>query len=395
MNLKHIEREMGKRNVRLIRLMFTDIEGNPRLMTITGTYLETAFTKGVSFDSSSVGFGTVQSSDLVIKPDPSSLKFVGDEALFFCDVCYPDGHGFKGDPRSLLKSLLEKIRREGMEYFVKPELEFHLSCDGEPVDEGKYLDPHMDNVGYRILEEVTLTAERAGLLVEKIHHENGCGQYEIEPLQYKNALGAADDIVFYKILIERTAARYNVIPLFLAKPFEGQPGNGMHVHQTLRKRGKNLFGDKSLSSEARYYIAGLLSHASGMSAIVAPTENSYKRFGAQEAPVYICWGFSNRSTLVRIPAGNIRVEFRAPDISSNPYLVFAVMLASGLNGMEKRSEPPEHMAENVYGFSSEEIERRKIGRLPSTIQEARKQLKKDEVMRKILGDILFRHFAGE
>jgi len=393
MKSARLEREIRKRGVKLFRLMFTDLDGTRRLMTVTKTYLESALTRGVSFDSSSVGFGGVQHSDLVIKPDPASLKFNGDEALFFCDVCHPDGRGFEGDPRSLLKSMLKKLELRGMSFFVKPELEFHLAADGKPADEGIYLDPHADSVGYRILTDVTLAAEEAGLLVEKIHHENGHGQYEIEPLQYKNALHAADDIIFYKDLIERVSARYHISPLFLAKPFEGQAGNGMHVHQTLRRGVKNAFGDKTLTDEARYYIGGLLSHARALAAIVAPTENSYKRFGAQEAPVYVCWGFSNRSALVRIPAGSIRVELRSPDISSNPYLVFVSMLASGLDGMERKMEPPEHVSENVYALSKEELSGRGIGRLPSSLSEAKQELRKDEVLKTVLGDVVFRHLT--
>lgn len=167
----------------------------------------------------------------------------------------------------------------------------------------------------------------------------------------------------------------------------------MHVHQTLRKGARNVFGDKTLSDEARYYIGGLLSHARALAAVVAPTENSYRRFGAQEAPVHVCWGFSNRSALVRIPAGSIRVELRSPDISSNPYLVFASMLASGLDGMERKIEPPEHVSENVYALSKGELAGRGIGRLPSSLSEAKQELRKDEVLKSVLGDVVFRHLA--
>lgn len=363
---------MKKRRISQMRLFVIDIEGHPKFMSVPKSYWEEAV-EGIGIDGSSIpGFTTVDKSDLIAKPDLESVIFLENEVAVFCDVLYEDGRLFEGDPRGILKGVLKK----GM-FLVKPELEFFFLREGAPLDTYGYMD---SGEGLNTIEEVVRSVD---VNVERIHHENGPGQYEIEPV-IAPALKTCDTIILLKDVLKQKAKKRQITVTFMPKPLEGKAGNGMHFHILLEKNGKNLF--ENLTETTLHFIGGLLAHAKGITAICNPTINSYKRFVHNfEAPIHISWGRGNRSALVRIPhGGRTRVEYRAPDPSCNPYLALAVILGAGLDGMEKRIDPPEEIMENPFESQESEL-------LPAALEEALDEMKKDNLVTEILGE----HVVGE
>lgn len=364
---------MEQKGITRAKLLVIDIDGHPKFMRIPREYLEES-AAGIGIDGSSIpGFTTVDNSDLIAKPDLESVIFLEDEVAVFCDVIYEDGRVFEGDPRGILKNVLKK----GM-FLVKPELEFFFLREGAPLDTYGYMDT---GEGLNVVEDVVHTVD---VDVERIHHENGPGQYEIEPVMAP-ALKACDTVILLKDMLKQKAKKRQITVTFMPKPLEGKAGNGMHFHILLEKNGKNLF--ENLTETALHFIGGLLVHAKGITAICNPTINSYKRFIHNfEAPIHISWGRGNRSTLVRIPhGGRTRIEYRAPDPSCNPYLALAVILGAGLDGIEKKTDPPEEVVENV--FESEEGEL-----LPTTLEKALEEMKKDNLVKEILGKHIVEEF---
>ncbi len=363
---------MEDKGITWIKLFVIDIHGHPRVMTVPRDHLEEAGA-GIGIDGSSIpGFTTVGDSDLIAKPDIESCFLLENEAAIFCDVEYENGQLFEGDPRSILKGILKKGN-----FLVKPELEFFFLREKLPIDDRGYME---DGEGIKIIKEILA---KMNIPVERIHHENAPGQYEIEPLMAP-ALKACDQIILLKEMLKKEAEPRNVTVTFMPKPFKDEAGSGMHFHMLLERNGENLFnsGDCVL-----HFIGGLLSHAKGITALCNPTINSYKRLVPHfEAPVHICWGRGNRSVLVRIPrGGESRIEYRAPDPSCNMYLALAVILGAGLDGMEKKIEPPEEMKGNSFELTIPPET------LPTTLEEAVKELEKDDVVREILGE----HVVGE
>ena len=326
-------------------------------------------------------------------------------ARFMCDVYMPDGSPFEGDPRYILKKQLERARKLGYVFNVGPELEFFLFRKENdkllplPHDNAGYFDQTTD-LAMEIRQEMTTALHGFGIDVEALHHEVAVGQHEID-FRYAGALKIADQATTLKFTLKWVAAHHNLHATFMPKPIRGINGSGMHVHQSIfNSEGKNLFFDPKddyhLSKLAKYFIQGQLSHIKAMNAILNPTINSYKRLVVgYEAPVYIAWGQHNRSALIRIPRytpgreRSVRAELRCPDPSANPYLAFAIMLAAGLDGIEKKVLPPSPVEENIYEFTHEEAAKRKIDVLPRDIMEALHYLENDKVIRGTLGEYTF------
>lgn len=370
-------RKNGKSHAKILVI---DVEGNSKFMIIPRKGLKEAG-EGVGIDGSSiVGLTTVDTSDMIARIDKESAVCVDEEVILFSTIEYEDGRPFEGDPRGILQSVLRDASSYGS-FLIKPELEFFILQDGTPLDTQGYMD---SGEGLRIIAD---TLNSTGLPVERYHHENGPGQYEIEPLMAP-ALQSCDSIILLRDVLKEKARHYAGRATFMPKPLEGEAGSGMHFHILLERDGKNLF--ESLSQDALHFIGGLMAHARGITAVTNPTVNSYKRLVPHyEAPVHISWGRGNRSALIRIPlGGKTRIEYRSPDPLCNPYLALALILAAGLEGMKNRIEPPPEVTGDVFTSpSSHET-------LPTTLQEALEELETDTLARQVMGDHLVKEFIA-
>ncbi|MEO0225769.1 MAG: glutamine synthetase family protein [candidate division WOR-3 bacterium] len=412
MTRAEIIREIKKNDVKFIDLWFSDILGSIKNVTITIVELQKALEDGIWFDGSSVeGFGRICESDMFLRPDPSTFRIipwnVEKTARFICDVYGPDHKPSLVDPRGVLKSLLVELKKKGMEFNVGAELEFYLfQRDGSKItpllhDQVGYFDLGGD-LALRVRKAMCEKLAQFGIVVEAGHHEVGKSQHEID-LRYTNALQLADNILTAKMVIKRIAEEHNLYATFMPKPIFGMAGCGMHIHQSIFKNGKNIFADTKddygLSEIAYNYLAGILKHIKEISAVISPLVNSYKRLvSGYEAPVYICWGQMNRSALVRIPKisknrlKSTRLELRSPDPSSNPYLAFALILASGLDGIKNRIKPPQAVEENVYKIEQSNLNLKKIDLLPRSLWEALQFYHKSKLVRETLGETLFQRY---
>ena len=411
--MEKILEKVANDNVKFIQLQFTDLYGIVKSLTIPTHKLQDALEFGVWFDGSSIlGFSRISESDMYLKADLDTYAVIpwlnseyGNTARFICDIFTPNGQPFEGDPRYILKKVLKKAKDMGFRYNTGPELEFFLLETKDriaplPHDKGSYFDLTTDEA-YNIRREMTTTLEKFGIEIETTHHEVAVGQHEIS-FKYDNALKTADNAMTMRFVVKAIAQKNGLHATFMPKPLAGENGSGMHVHQSLFDitGEKNMFFDASneynLSETAYHFIAGQLSNIKAMSAILSPTVNSYKRLvPGYEAPVYLSWGRTNRSALIRIPSSfkgkekATRVELRSPDPSSNIYLTFAVMLAAGLKGIEKNLKPPVAQENDIYLLTDDEIIQKKIETLPQSLWEALQNLKKNELMKKTLGEHTF------
>jgi len=410
---QHVLKLSKEHNVKFIRMWFTDILGLLKSFAITVEELEGALEEGMGFDGSSIeGFARIDESDMVALPDPDTfdiLPWRPREQIaigrMFCDILRPGGEPFEGDPRYVLKRNLKKAADRGYTFNVGPELEYFYFRDSngtEPLDQGGYFDLTPRDAAIDMRKETVLTLEEMNIGVEYSHHEVAPSQHEID-MRYTDAMTMADNVMTYRLLIKEIALKYGVYATFMPKPIYGINGNGMHVHQSLFRGEKNAFFDVKdeyhLSKEAKCYIAGLLKHAPEITSVCNQWVNSYKRLvPGYEAPVYVSWARRNRSDLVRVPEYRpgrekaTRIEFRSPDPACNPYLAFSVMLAAGLEGIEKEYQVPEPVEENVYEMSEDERARRGIIVLPASLLEAIQITEKSELVRKALGDHVFNAF---
>ena len=408
--------EIIKRNdIRFVRMQFTDIVGVAKQITIPIGHWETAVTHGLWFDGSSVeGFARIAESDMYLSPDLDTFTVVPWEmdlstARVICDIHMPDGSPFAGDPRYILKRQLARAESMGLRYEVGPELEFFLfsrHADGslfplKPHDQAGYFDVSTD-LAHSVRRQMVDALMSLGIRVEASHHEVAVGQNEID-FRYGPALQTADHTITLRTTVKAVAQKNGLHCTFMPKPIAGINGNGMHVHQSLwsLETGDTAMYDEDneygLSQTALSFIAGQLAHAKALTPILAPLVNSYKRLvPGYEAPVYISWGRTNRSALIRIPRitegryRSTRVELRCPDPSTNPYLAFAVMLAAGLDGIERKLNPPPPTEEDLYQMDES---RTSLGVLPGDLGHAIEELKSDPVIQDALGQHIFERYV--
>jgi glutamine synthetase len=404
-----ILRKIKDNGVKYIRLWFTDILGQLKGMSITLSEIENVLEGGQGFDGSSIeGFVRIEESDLMAWPVIDTFTifpwdFGGEKvAMMFCDIKNPDGTPYDGDPRYCLKRNLEAASKQGLTFYTGPELEyFYFKSEDNPdtMDTGGYFDYSTVDDGVRLRKKTVNFLELMGIPVECSHHEVAHSQHEID-LQYQDALKMADFVQIYRLIVKEVAQHDGFYATFMPKPLFGQNGNGMHVHQSLFKGNKNIFfaqkNEYNLSDDAKHYIAGLLKHVREFTLITNQWVNSYKRLvPGYEAPCYISWGRRNRSSLVRVPMYRVgkekatRIELRSPDPACNPYLAFSVMLAAGLKGMKDKYKIPAPIEDNIFHMDSYEINRREIGFLPNSLENAIKETENSELMREALGEHIF------
>lgn len=403
-----IFRMVEEEDVEFIRLQFTDIFGTLKNIAITSSQLEKALDNKCMFDGSSVeGFVRIEESDMYLYPDYDTFEIFpwrpqqGKVARLICDVHTPDGKPFEGDPRWILKKTIKEANEMGYRFDVGPECEFflfHTDDNGLPTtlshEKAGYFDLGPNDLGENIRRDMVLTLEDMGFEIEASHHEVAPAQHEID-FKYDEVLKTADNIQTFKMTVKTIAKRHGLYATFMPKPKFGISGSGMHINMSLAtEEGKNIFADENgkigLSDDAYHFIAGIMKHARGMSAITNPLVNSYKRLvPGYEAPVYIAWSAKNRSPLIRIPAsrGNgTRVELRNPDPTANPYLVLALCLAAGLDGIKNKIEVPESVDCNIYEMTPGERRAAGIENMPADLKEAVDCLVVDEFLCSVLGE---------
>ncbi len=412
--------DIQENNVKFIRLQFTDINGRMKSFAIGAKFIEGAFKDGINFDGSSVtGYHAVEESDMICFPDPKTYAILpwreGDSAggtcRFICDVHRKDGKPFEGDSRFLLKKTLKLIEEElGYTYFCAPEMEFFLLKQGTddtkppgPIDLEGYFDLSPGDKAETLRREMVITLEKFGIPVEKVHHEVSRGQHEID-IQYTDGLQMADWAVTLKNVVKSIASAKNYQVSFMPKPYFGINGSGMHVHQSFSdKSGRNVFfkDDQEagyLSDVAMHAIAGQLDLGRQMCAVLASWPNSYKRLvPGFEAPVYVAWGFVNRSPMIRVPnfgssPKGARFEIRAPDPAGNPYLQFAVLAYTAYLGIKNKWNPPEKMDFNLFELSDEKRKEMGIKSLPGNLAEALHEFKYSKAMLDLFGPVGFENF---
>lgn len=404
---QQIMQMIKEEDVEFIRLQFTDMFGRFKNVAITVNQLEKALSNKCMFDGSLIdGFARIEQSDMYLYPDLDTFTIFpwrpqqGKVARFICDVYRTDGTPFEGDPRYILKKALKDAEDMGYSFEVGPECEFflfHTDDNGNPTtlthEKAGYLDIGPIDLGENARRDMVLNLEDMGFEVEQSHHEVSPGQHEID-FKYDNALVTADNIMTFKMTIKSIAKRHGLHATFMPKPQSGINGSGMHINLSLSKNGKNIFNDENdkngLSREAYNFMAGIMKHIKGMTVITNPLVNSYKRLvPGYEAPAYIAWSATNRSLLIRIPASrgeNARIELRCPDPAANPYMLFAVCLAAGLDGIKNNLMPPLSVDKNIFEMSQKEREEAGIENLPENLCDAIDKFEKDNLIKEVLGE---------
>ncbi len=401
-----ILRIVKEEDVLFIRLQFTDIFGHLKNVAVPVSQLEKVLNNGCMFDGSSIeGFVRIQESDQYLYPDLDSFVIIpwrsqnGKVARLICDVYTAQGEPFTGDPRYRLRKVIKEAKDMGYSFNVGPECEFFLFYtdeDGNPTtyttDSAGYFDLGPIDHGESVRRDIVLALEEMGYEVEASHHEVAAGQHEID-FKYASALHSADNIMTFKFAVKSLAQKNGLYATFMPKPVFGINGSGMHTNMSLFTNGKNAFEDPTdklgLSKTAYSFIAGIIDHIKGMTAITNPLVNSYKRLvPGYEAPCYIAWSAQNRSPLIRVPASRgagTRVELRNPDSAANPYLELAVLLAAGLDGIKRGLVPPASVDENIFELSKEDRDKYGIDNLPASLYEAVVEMKKDKLVTDVLG----------
>ncbi len=411
---EYVLRTVEERDIRFIRLWFTDVLGFLKSVAITAAELEGAFSEGIGFDGSAIdGFARVQEADMVAVPDAGTFQVLPwrpeaqGVARMFCDVLTPDGQPFAADPRNVLRRQLQRAADLGFTFYVHPEMEFFLfesQDEPKPLDNGGYFDMTPLDVQQDFRRQAINMLEKMGISVEFSHHEVAPSQHEID-LRYADALTMADNIMTFRLIIKEIALQRGIYATFMPKPLEGEWGSSMHLHISLFEGDDNVFHDPNdpyhLSRAARQFTAGLLRHAREITAVTNQWVNSYKRLvPGFEAPVYVSWGHSNRSTLIRVPmhkprkGPSTRLEYRSPDPAANPYLAFSVILAAGLRGIEEGYELPEEAEDNIYEMTPAERAAMGITSLPKSLGEALAEMEASELVAETLGERLFDFFLA-
>jgi len=409
-------RALEERDVRFVRLWFTDVVGHLKSVAIAPAELEGAFTEGIGFDGSAIeGFARVYEADMLAKPDPSTFQILPwrgegpSTARMFADIVMPDGSPSYADPRYVLKRTLSKAAEKGFTFYTHPEVEFYLFKDTPqpgvepvPVDQSGYFDHTAQGGGSNFRREAITMLENMGISVEFSHHEGGPGQQEID-LRYADALSTADNIMTFRVVVREVALSQGIWATFMPKPFTEHPGSGMHTHVSLFEGDRNAFfeagSEYQLSKTGRSFIAGVLRHAAEITAITNQWVNSYKRLmGGGEAPSYICWGHNNRSAMIRVPmykpnkGQSTRIELRTIDSGANPYLAFAVLLGAGMKGIEEGYELPREAEDDVWSLNDRERKALGIDPLPKSLHDAIGIMENSELLAETLGEHVFDYF---
>jgi glutamine synthetase len=412
-NQARIAKLVKDERVKHIQLWFTDILGNLKMVEIPDRQLDSVLQSGAPFDGSSItGYAEIEESDIVAMPDWDTFKLLPwsqaseKTAFVFCDVLDRNFEPFEGDPRWVLRRQLERASAMGLEFYVGPELEyFYFKTPDAPVtiDDGGYFDVLPDDLGNDLRKQTMRALDKLDIPMEASHHEVAPSQHEIDP-HYDKALVMADRVMITRLIVKEVAAHNGVHATFMPKPLYGHAGSGMHVHQSLFRGSDNAFfsadDEHHLSDLAKGFIAGQLRHMREITSILNQYVNSYKRLvPGFEAPVYISWAHRNRTALIRVPLyiqgkeSTVRAEVRNPDPAANPYLAFAVMLAAGLEGIEKGYELPPSVEPNIYKMNAQERDAHGLEALPNNLYEAITATKESELVRRTLGDHCFDRFV--
>ncbi len=412
MTVEEIRQEIEERKVMFLRLQIADIFGTIKNVEVPIGMLDSVLNNKIMFDGSSIdGYVRIDESDMYLRPDLDTFAVLPwnldgySTARFICDVYRPNGKAFEGDPRNVLKNVMKKAKNMGFDVNAGPEPEFFLFKINENPssvtlhDKGSYFDLLPVDFGEETRREIVVSLEKMGFEVEAAHHEVAPSQHEID-FKYTNALKTADNIQTFKLVVKSIALFKNLKATFMPKPVFGINGSGMHIHLSLEKDGKNAFydenGEYQLSKTALSFIAGILSHAKAITAITNPIVNSYKRLvPGYEAPVNIAWATGNRSALIRIPQARkngTRLEYRSPDPTANPYLALALLISAGLEGVEKSLQPPKPVAENIFDMTRKMREEKGVETLPADLKEAIDYMKKDPLIKDVLGDHIYSKF---
>jgi glutamine synthetase len=408
-----IRKQVADETVKHIQLWFTDILGNLKMVEIPDIQLDSVLESGAAFDGSSItGYAEIEESDIVAMPDWSTFKILPwsqnheKTAFVFCDVLDRNYEPFEGDPRYVLRRQLKRAADMGLTFFVGPELEyfyFKSAAAPEVVDEGGYFDVLPADLGNDLRKQTMRTLDKLGIPMEASHHEVAPSQHEIDP-HYDEALVMADRVMICRLIVKEVAAHNGLHATFMPKPLHGENGSGMHVHQSLFKGKTNAFfsadDEHHLSDIAKGFIAGQLTHMPEICSVLNQWVNSFKRLvPGYEAPVYISWAHRNRTALIRVPLyvqgkeSTVRAELRNPDPGANPYLAFAVMLAAGLDGIEKGLELPPAVEPNIFKMDAGEREAAGLGSLPNNLYEAIRVTEASALVREALGDHIFERFV--
>jgi glutamine synthetase len=407
-------RTIEERGVKFVRLWFTDVAGTLKSVAIAPAEVEGAFAEGLGFDGSAIeGLARTYEADMLAQPDPTTFQIlpwrgeIDPTARMFCDIQTPDGQPAAADPRNVLRRALAKASDLGFSFYIHPEIEFYLlkstqlDAKGEPVpvDNAGYFDNVPGGTAHDFRRRAVSMLEQLGISVEFSHHEGGPGQNEID-LRYADALTMADNIMTFRTVIKEVAIEQGVYATFMPKPFTQHPGSGMHTHMSLFEGDTNAFYDPSsqyhLSKTAKHFIAGLLKHATEITAVTNQYVNSYKRlWGGGEAPSFVCWGHNNRSALIRVPlykpdkGNSARIEYRAIDSAANPYLAYALLLNAGLKGIEEEYPLPAETEDNVWALNDAERRAMGIQPLPQSLDHAIRKLEESELVAETLGEEVF------
>ena len=409
-------RALEEREVRFVRLWFSDVLGYLKSVAIAPAELEGAFSEGIGFDGSAIeGLARVYEADMLLQPDPSTFQILpwrGEgpaTARMFCDIAMPDGSPSYADPRFVLKRTLSKAAENGFTFYTHPEIEFYLfkdtpqpGMDPVPVDRSGFFDHTAQSMGSDFRREAITMLEAMGISVEFSHHEGGPGQQEID-LRYADALSTADNIMTFRTVVREVALSQGIWASFMPKPFTTHPGSGMHTHVSLFEGDSNAFyaaGEEyQLSRTGRQFIAGVLRHAAEIAVVTNQWVNSYKRLmWGGEAPSYICWGHNNRSAMIRVPmykpnkGASTRIEVRTIDSACNPYLAFAVILGAGMKGIEEGYDLPREAEDDVWSLNERERKSLGIDPLPRSLAEAISVAEDSELLAGTLGEHVFDFF---
>ncbi|MFW9922108.1 MAG: glutamine synthetase family protein [Candidatus Thorarchaeota archaeon] len=376
-----------------LQFQFTNIKGELKAVEVPKKYAEKYLKDGLGIDGSSIGFLTTEQSDMRIIPDLATLHILPWDsrvARVICDIVDNTGKPLQSDPRSILKKAIAQAKDLGFSMEARPEIEWYImTSEGEPADIGGYMDAPPFDEEIELRRMITDYMMDFNIYPKMLHHEVGPGQHEIE-FDMTEALLAADMVQTVKQIIRMVCWNDGLVASFIPKPYSGQAGNGLHVHQMLFKGGNNEFSaaDGTPSETLKYFVGGLLKHASGLTAIFNPTVNSYKRLvPGHEAPVYISWGIGNRTALIRVPGyeKSARIEYRGADTSANIYLIIALLLASGLDGIRNKIEPGEGTVLNIDHLTEEKRKAMGIQKTPSNLKEALEALNADKFLCNFLG----------